>query len=53
MYWRRGIMKLIEEDQGLDDITRLKAKFFAEQMVDMMAPSAVPFINPQVIEAAK
>lgn len=53
MYWRRGVMELIDEAPGLDEITRLKTKFFAEQMVDMMAPSNVPFLNPQVIEAAK
>jgi polyhydroxyalkanoate synthase len=53
MYWRRGIMELIDEAPGLDEITRLKTKFFAEQMVDMMAPSNVPFLNPQVIATAR
>jgi hypothetical protein len=53
MYWRQGVMDLIAEAPDLDDRTRLKAKFFAEQMVDMLSPSNNPLLNPQVIQEAK
>lgn len=53
MYWRRGIMELIDEAPGLDEVTRLKTKFFAEQMVDMLSPANMPLTNPQVLAEAK
>lgn len=53
MYWRQGVMDLIAEAPDLDDRTRLKAKFFAEQMVDMLSPSNNPLLNPQVLQEAK
>ena len=51
--WREGVLSLIQEAPDLDEQTRLKAKFFAEQIVDMLSPSNNPFLNPQVLNEAK
>jgi polyhydroxyalkanoate synthase len=41
--------KLLQETDGLDERTRLKAEFYLEQVLSALAPSNFPMTNPEVI----
>src|SRR5690606_2594286 len=44
-------LRLVESVEGLDDASQAKARFFARQWVDALAPSNFLHTNPQVLRA--
>ena len=51
--WRKTLFALIDETPDLDEQTRLKARFFVEQIVEMVSPSNQLLLNPQALEEMK
>ncbi len=43
--------KMVADAEGIDEHTRLKAKFYVEQIVNALSPSNFPASNPEVLRA--
>ena len=41
--------KMVADAEGIDEHTRLKAKFYVEQIVNALSPSNFPASNPEVL----
>ncbi len=48
----RTLLDAIDRADGLDDATRARLRFFAQQLCDALSPTNVPFLNPAVLEEA-
>ena len=48
----RGVIRLIEQAQELDDDTRTRLSFAAQQVIDALAPTNFALTNPTVVRAA-
>ena len=44
-------VEMVEDADGLDEHTRLKAKFYVEQIANAVSPSNFVFSNPEVLKA--
>jgi polyhydroxyalkanoate synthase len=49
---RKALLDLVRDAEGLDERTRRKAEFFAEQFLDALAPSNFLWTNPEALEEA-
>jgi polyhydroxyalkanoate synthase subunit PhaC len=45
----RWAAELVEEAEGLDEHTRLKARFYVQQLSNALAPTNFPVTNPEVL----
>jgi polyhydroxyalkanoate synthase len=46
--WAQDVVKKAD---GIDDHTRLKAKFYVEQIANALSPSNFPALNPEILRA--
>jgi polyhydroxyalkanoate synthase len=47
----KAVMETVDTAEGIDPQTRRRVKFFAKQFCDVMSPTNIPWVNPDVLEA--
>jgi polyhydroxyalkanoate synthase subunit PhaC len=45
------VQDVVKNADGIDDHTRLKAKFYVEQIANALSPSNFPALNPEILRA--